>query len=130
MILINNNNPIISSGIDTLTILMGFSDGRIRVTNVRVDDMINLSDYIEYSVHDNRSGRVKTLCFSQDCCMLFTYGDDGNIFSFMFQLDGNATEISISNLPESPNFVVSLKKIRSTLFGLFCIESNFTNNKN
>lgn len=89
---------------------MGFADGRIRVTNVNVDDVYDLSDYIEYPTHDNKTGRVKMLCFSRDNHMLYTYGDDGNIFSFTFQCDMGVIEkgmVSVSKLPPSPKPIVS-----------------------
>lgn len=89
---------------------MGFADGRIRVTNITTEDMHDLNDYIEYAIHDNRTGRVKTICSSHDNRMLFTCGDDGNIFSLMFQCDGHAIDEcvnSISNLPRSSESVVS-----------------------
>lgn len=92
---------------------MGFADGKIRVTNVGVNNISDLSDYIEYSIHDNKTGRVKMLCFSQDNRMLFTCGDDGNIFSFIFQCDINTIEkymISASELPQSSKLIVSLKQ--------------------
>lgn len=92
---------------------MGFADGKIRVTNVGVNNISDLSDYIEYSIHDNKTGRVKMLCFSQDNRMLFTCGDDGNIFSFIFQCDINTVEkymISVSELPQSSKLIVSLKQ--------------------
>lgn len=92
---------------------MGFADGKIRVTNVGVNNISDLSDYIEYSIHDNKTGRVKMLCFSQDNRMLFTCGDDGNIFSFIFQCDINTIEkymISVSELPQSSKLIVSLKQ--------------------
>lgn len=91
---------------------MGFADGKIRVTNVGVNNLSDLSNYIEYSIHDNKTGRVKMLCFSQDNRMLFTCGDDGNIFSFIFQCDINTVEkymISVSELPQSSKLIVSLK---------------------
>lgn len=102
-----------SSGSDPLTVLMGFADGSIRVTNVKVEDITDFSDYIEFSIHDNRTGKVKNLCFSQDKCMLYTYGDDGNIFSFMFQCDNSDIEKNstpISKFPRSPELMVSRKK--------------------
>lgn len=92
---------------------MGFADGKIRVTNIEASNISDLSDYIEYSIHDNKTGRVKMLCFSQDNRMLFTCGDDGNIFSFIFQCDINTVEkymISISELPQSSKLIVSLKQ--------------------
>jgi len=64
---------------------MGFADGRIRLTNVKVNDVSDFDDYIEFTIHDNETGRVKMLCFSQDNNMLYTCGDDCNIFSFTFQ---------------------------------------------
>lgn len=93
---------------------MGFADGNIRVTSIKIEDMYNLDDYIEYSVHDHKTGRVKMLCFSQDNHMLFTYGDDGNIFSFMFQCKNSVVEqcmISISELPQLPKLIVSFKNL-------------------
>lgn len=89
--------------------LMGFADGRIRVTNVSVDYLNDLNDYIEYQIHDNKTGRVKALCLSQDNLMLYTYGDDGNIFSFTLQRDIGVIEgtVSISKLPPSPKLIVS-----------------------
>lgn len=93
---------------------MGFVDGRIRITNVNIEDISDFSDYIEYPIHDNKRGTVK-LCFSQDNHMLYTYGDDGNIFSLMFQCDYSFVEknmISISDLPQSPELSVSEKKKR------------------
>jgi len=89
---------------------MGFDDGRVRVTNFKVDDPSDLSDYIEYSIHDNKTGRVKILCLSEDNRMLFTCGDDGNIFSFTFQCDNSAVEkcvISTSKLPKSTKLLAS-----------------------
>lgn len=83
---------------------MGFDDGTVRITNFNVDDPSDLSDYIEYPVHDNQTGRVKTLCMSEDNRMLYTCGDDGNIFSFAFMCDGGAVEkcaISTSKPPKS-----------------------------
>lgn len=103
---------IISSGTDSLMILMGFDDGRIRVVNINDNNIYDLSDYVEYSIHDNNTGRVKMLNFSQDNRMLYTYGNDGNIFSFMFQCDTNIYEkciSSISKLPPTPKFLVSLQ---------------------
>lgn len=101
---------MISSGTDPLKIFMGFADGRIRLTNVQLTNVSDFGDYIEYSIHDNKKGRVNMLCFSHDNRMLYTCGDDGNIFSFMFQCDNKVIEkcmISISELPQSPVFVVS-----------------------
>jgi len=89
---------------------MGFADGTIRITSHNVLNTSDLSDFIEYSIHDNKTGRVKMFSFSQDKHMLFTYGDDGNIFSFMFQCDYNIVEkcmISISELPQLPKIIVS-----------------------
>ncbi|CAI6354695.1 unnamed protein product [Macrosiphum euphorbiae] len=76
---------MIYSGTDPLTILMGFADGRIRLTNVKINDVLDFDDYIEFTIHDNETGRVNMLCFSQDKNMLYTCGDDCNIFSFTFQ---------------------------------------------
>lgn len=90
---------------------MGFSDGKIRVTKVKTEDISDLSDYVEYSIHDNKNGKIKMLCFSQDNCMLYTCGDDGNIFSFIFQCDINTTEkctVSVSELPQLSELDVSL----------------------
>jgi len=89
---------------------MGFADGRIRVTNVKAENINDLNDYIEYAMHDNKTGRVQMLCSSYDDRMLFTYGDDGNIFSFMFRCDNDAVDEcmnSIADLPQSSEFVVS-----------------------
>lgn len=89
---------------------MGFNDGRIRITNIREEDNFNLSDYIEYPIHNNKSGRVKMFRFSQDNHILYTYGDDGNIFSFMFRCDYSVVEknmISASELSELPTLFVS-----------------------
>lgn len=91
---------------------MGFADGKIRVINVKVNNVNDLSDYIEYSVHDNKRGKIKTLCFSQDNRMLFTCGDDGNIFSYMFQCETSTVEkflVSVSELLQPPKLIVSLK---------------------
>lgn len=91
---------------------MGFDDGRFRVTNVKVEDTYVLSNYIEYPIHDNKRGTVK-MCLSHDNHMLYTYGDDGNIFSLMFQCDYSVVEkckISVSDLPQSPELTVSEKK--------------------
>lgn len=91
---------------------MGFADGRIRITSVKVEDIYDFSDYIEYPIHDNKTGTVK-LCFSQDNHMLYTYGDDGNIFSLIFQCDYNVIEkcmISVSDLPQPFELIVSGKK--------------------
>lgn len=93
-------------------ILMGFANGRIRVTNVNVENIYDLSDYIEYSMHDNNTGRVKMMTFSHDNRMLYTYGNDGNIFSCMFQCDTKVSEMCMnlnSKLPPSPKFTVSLQ---------------------
>jgi len=101
---------MISSGTDPLKILMGFDDGRIRLTNVQLNNVSDFGDYIEYSIHDNKNGRVNMLCFSHDNCMLYTCGDDGNIFSYMFQCDNKVIEecmTSISELPQSAVFDVS-----------------------
>lgn len=90
---------------------MGFSDGRIRVTNIRVEDISDLSNFIEYSVHDNEIGTVK-LCLSQDNQMLYSYGGDGNIFSFMFKCDHNAFKMCIDStwsLSPTPKLFVSKK---------------------
>uniref|UniRef100_A0A2S2P1G3 WD repeat-containing protein 52 n=2 Tax=Schizaphis graminum TaxID=13262 RepID=A0A2S2P1G3_SCHGA len=103
-----NNIPLTAItmfGTDPLTILMGFADGRIRLTNVQVKDVSDFGDYIEYSIHDNIKGRVNMLCFSHDNCMLYTCGDDGNIFSFMFQCNNKVIEkcmSSISKFPQPP----------------------------
>lgn len=104
---------IFSSGTDPLTVLMGFADGSIRVTNINVEDISYLSDYIEYSIHDNRLGRVKKLCFSQDNRMMYTYGNDGNIFSFMFQCNNSDIEknsVPVSKFPMSPKFMVGKRR--------------------
>jgi hypothetical protein len=93
---------MISSGTDPLTILMGFADGRIRLTNVQVKDVSDFGDYIEYSIHDNIKGRVNMLCFSHDNCMLYTCGDDGNIFSFMFQSNNKVIEKCMSSISKFP----------------------------
>lgn len=95
---------------------MGFDDGRIRIININNDNIYDLSDYVEYSMHDNHTGRVKTLIFSQDNRMLYTYGNDGNIFSFMFQCDTDfhkKCKSSISKLPPVSKFMVSLRKFYS-----------------
>ncbi|XP_022179157.1 uncharacterized protein LOC111039821 isoform X2 [Myzus persicae] len=104
-------------GTDPLKILMGFADGRIRLTNVQLNNVSDFGDFIEYSVHDNKKGRVNMLCFSHDNCMLYTCGDDGNIFSFMVQYDNKVVEkcmISISELPQLPVFcgedILSIKE--------------------
>ncbi|XP_025191573.1 uncharacterized protein LOC112591851 [Melanaphis sacchari] len=102
-----NNIPLTAItmfGTDPLTILMGFADGRIRLTNVQVKDISDFGDYIEYSIHDNKRGRVNMLCFSHDNCMLYTCGNDGNIFSFVFQCKNKVIEkcmFSISKFPQS-----------------------------
>lgn len=88
---------------------MGFADGRIRVTNIRVEDISDLSNFIEYSVHDNETGTVQ-LCFSQDNQMLYSYGGDGNIFSFMFNCDHSVFKKCIDSIPKlspTPEFLVS-----------------------
>lgn len=63
---------------------MGFADGRIRVTKVDAGGR-DLDDYVEFAAHDNRTGRVKTLRASGDGRVLYTYGDDGNVFSFVYR---------------------------------------------
>jgi WD40 repeat protein len=88
---------------DSLTILMGFADGRIRLTNIKDNNLSDFGDYIEYSVHDNKTGRVNMLCLSQDNYMLYTCGDDCNIFSFMFQCNYK----NIDEPPQPPVLVVS-----------------------
>ncbi|XP_028044392.1 cilia- and flagella-associated protein 44-like [Rhopalosiphum maidis] len=90
-------------GTDSLTIFMGFADGRIRLTNVKDNNVSDFGDYIEYSVHDNKTGRVNMLCLSQDKYMLYTCGDDCNIFSFMFQC-------SYKNINEPPQPPVLVEK--------------------
>lgn len=101
------------SGHDSLSKLMGFADGKIRVTSVNYcNDVNDLSDYIEYSVHDNKRGKVKILCLSQDKRMLFSCGDDGNIFSYTFQCEISTVEksiVSVSELFQLPKLIVSLK---------------------
>lgn len=81
---------------------MGFADGRIRVTNIKVTDIYDLNDYIEYAIHDNKTGRVKMISSSHDDRMLFTYGDDGNIFSFMFQCDNGTVDACMNPIFDSP----------------------------
>lgn len=98
----------------TSKILMGFADGRIRITNLKTDNMLDLSDYIEYSIHDNKTGSVKMLCLSKDSRMLFTCGNDGNIFSFVLQCDNDIIEkCTIQNykLPQSFKISVGLNNI-------------------
>ncbi|VVC29555.1 WD40/YVTN repeat-like-containing domain,WD40-repeat-containing domain,WD40 repeat [Cinara cedri] len=56
----------LASDDESITILLGFADGKIRVVNVNVDDLTDFNDYIEYSIHDNITGRIQTICFSQD----------------------------------------------------------------
>lgn len=88
---------------------MGFADGKIRVTNIKVEDVSDLNNFIEYSIHDNERVSVK-LCFSQDNKILYSYGEDGNIFSFMFQCDHSIFKKcvnSISKLPQTPKLLVS-----------------------
>lgn len=93
---------------ETITILMGFADGKIRVVNAKSENVSDFSDFIEYSVHDNTTGKIKTLCFSEDNRMLYTCGDDRNIFSFMYQCDDIEKSMdSISELPRSPKLIAS-----------------------
>ncbi|VVC33540.1 WD40/YVTN repeat-like-containing domain,WD40 repeat,WD40-repeat-containing domain [Cinara cedri] len=99
---------MLGSADESITIIMGFADGRIRVVNVNVADVSDFSDFIEYSIHDNITGRIKTTCFSQDNRMLYTCGDDRNIFSFMYQCDYDVVEkcvISISELPRPSKII-------------------------
>ncbi|XP_025203883.1 cilia- and flagella-associated protein 44-like [Melanaphis sacchari] len=59
-----NNTPLTAIkvvGTDPIKIFMGFADGRIRLTNVKDNDISDFGDYIEYSVHDNKTGRLFTI---------------------------------------------------------------------
>ncbi|XP_050423055.1 cilia- and flagella-associated protein 44 [Adelges cooleyi] len=88
-----------------MVILMGFADGRMRVTNLSLEDPSNFNDFVEYSMHDNITGIIKCICFSHDCRMLYTLGEDGNVFSFNFQCDYNAEEkcaLPVTELPPTP----------------------------
>lgn len=101
-----------SSGTDPIMILMGFADGSIRVTRFNADDPSDLSNYIEYQVHDNRTGRINALCLSGDNRTLFTCGDDGNIFSFSFQRGDDSVfkthPSRTCTLPQWPKSLASL----------------------
>lgn len=103
---------IFSSGTDPLMILMGFADGSVRVTRFNDDNPSDLSDYIEYQVHDNKTGRINALCLSGDNRTLFTCGDDGNIFSFSFQCGNDSVAKTHPNrtckLPQWPKLLASL----------------------
>lgn len=93
---------------------MGFDDGRVRIIKFKFNDTLDLSDYIEYSIHDKKRGRIKNLCFCKDNGMLFTYGDDGNIFSFVLQCNDKVNEKCMSStfkLPKSLIYSVSFNKM-------------------
>lgn len=78
--------------------LMGFADGTVRITKIKGHNTSDWNDYIEYALHDNVRGRINALCFSHDKRMIYTYGEDGNIFSLTFQSDNSFIEnVTVQN---------------------------------
>lgn len=91
---------------ESVIILMGFSDGKIRIVKENAADLPDFSNYIEYSIHDNITGKIKSTCFSQDNRILYTCGDDRNIFSFLYQCIEKHM-VSFHELSRPPKIIVS-----------------------
>ncbi|XP_050529601.1 cilia- and flagella-associated protein 44 isoform X2 [Daktulosphaira vitifoliae] len=86
-------------------LLMGFTNGRIRLTNIQTKHFLNLEDYIEHSMHDNITGKIKGLYFSHDYRLLYSFGDDGNIFCYHFHCnhtDESKCSLQVVELPSKP----------------------------
>lgn len=64
---------------------MGLGNGEIRVCRVNKSDETDLSDFWSLPMHDK--GRIFAMKISPDEKMLFTCGEDGNLFSFCINVD-------------------------------------------
>lgn len=63
-------------------LVLGFANGKIRLVDVNEDEHYNMSSYWELAMHDNDNGIINQFALSYDKSMLFSCGNDGNVFSF------------------------------------------------
>lgn len=64
-------------------------DGAIRVIRQK-EDLHDISDYWELTMHDNQNGVIHALDVSFDKRFLFSVGADGNIFMYKWSKPGRA----------------------------------------
>lgn len=62
--------------------ILGFSNGKIRIVEVNNERDCDFSKFWELPMHDNFNGAINQLCFSYDYKFLYSCGNDGNIFMF------------------------------------------------
>ncbi|KAG5669779.1 hypothetical protein PVAND_000072 [Polypedilum vanderplanki] len=65
--------------------IYGMGDGRIRINQVK-ENWRDLSNYWMLSMHDNFFGKIPTVKLSYDRKFLFSIGNDGNLFSYHWNL--------------------------------------------
>ncbi|XP_046388185.1 cilia- and flagella-associated protein 44 [Ischnura elegans] len=69
---------------DQKYLLFGMKNGSIRINSVTSTNPMDFSDYLLLPMHDSANGTVRSLFFSPDGSILFSSGDDGNVFSYNF----------------------------------------------
>ncbi|XP_069678702.1 cilia- and flagella-associated protein 44 [Periplaneta americana] len=90
-------------------LILGMQNGQIRVNRVNPDNHTDLSDYWQYSMHNNINGRIRRMCFNYDHRFMFTCGDDGNIFSYYVNFEDEGDHI-LSRKKPTPSFGIPTKE--------------------
>ncbi|KAL0267585.1 UNVERIFIED_CONTAM: hypothetical protein PYX00_009818 [Menopon gallinae] len=87
-------------------LILGMQNGQIRVIKVK-EDPNYFCDYWTYSTHDNDNGVICQIAFNYDYHYMFTCGSDGNVFSYVFNAEGDeykviTEEIQPKGFPHKP----------------------------
>ncbi|XP_014247458.1 uncharacterized protein LOC106665516 [Cimex lectularius] len=80
-------------------LLMGMSNGCIRLVKTHQSDPANLSDYLEIGMHVTTGQRITHLAVSCDNTIAYSCGTDGGIFSYAFNLPVEQKEMTKKKLP-------------------------------
>jgi len=79
------------------------------VNRVNPNNHTDLSDYWLYSMHNNTNGRIRRMCFNYDHHLMFSCGDDGNIFSYHVNFEEEGDYIRPWRKPVVSLGIVSLR---------------------
>ncbi|XP_014247443.1 uncharacterized protein LOC106665503 [Cimex lectularius] len=90
-------------------LLMGMSNGCIRLVKAHQSDLANLSDYLEIGMHVTTGHRITHLAVSCDNSVAYSCGTDGGIFSYVFNLpiEQKVEKKKLPGIGQLPTFGIS-----------------------
>jgi WD40 repeat protein len=73
-------------------LVFGTDDGCLRVHNIPDTSTLDLSNYWQFSMHNTQNGCINQISTSFDNKYIFSIGNDGNFFTYEFNMDSHEHE--------------------------------------